>query len=440
MKISPEFRRNLWLEITPYRLMGMPLVLGAVFYLAYVSDDYRLGAALSSTSAGLFFLMSLIWGTKQASESIMNEIRDHTWDSQRMSVITPWQLTWGKLFGSTVYSWYGALICLFVYGLSSDKAPADTLNSMLVLLCAGVLAHAVSLLASLMTIQKERKFNKSQTAGILMLGIAISGPFFSMALDRGTSGATWYGIRFAHGHLLLGSLAAYAAWSVVGVYQLVRRELQMKNSPWAWAGFVLFAMLHVGGFFHSSTTLGGPALAAVSPAHLSAFFVALTTVYFMAFAERKDPIALQGLLKRGAAGQWSRFLERAPRWLLTMVIAAVSGMVVVATAAPGSSGSMAGTVWFVAACLLFMVRDMGLMLFFNLAASTRRADLLTILCLALLYGIFPATLAAMKMEQATLLFWPRADLNPLVGCLAALMEATAMACLVTMRWKKRVIQ
>ena len=51
MIVSPEFRRNLWLEITTYRLISMPVVLGAVFYLSFVSDDYQLGKAVSSTSA-----------------------------------------------------------------------------------------------------------------------------------------------------------------------------------------------------------------------------------------------------------------------------------------------------------------------------------------------------------------------------------------------------
>ena len=33
MHINPEFRRNLWLELTPSRLVGMPLVLGVFFFL-----------------------------------------------------------------------------------------------------------------------------------------------------------------------------------------------------------------------------------------------------------------------------------------------------------------------------------------------------------------------------------------------------------------------
>lgn len=438
MSVSPEFRRNLWLEITPYRLISMPLVLGAVFYLAFVSDDYQLGKAVSTTSAGLFFLIAMIWGTKLASESIMNEIRDHTWDNQRMSVITPWQLTWGKLLGSTVYTWCGAVICIAVYGLSVlDKDPAQALKTMLVLLLSGVLAHAVSLLTSLMALQKERKFNKSQTAAILLLGIVAAGPFFNMALNRGTS-LKWFGVPFAELDFLLGSTLAYTLWAVVGVYQMIRLELQMKNSPWVWFGFVLFVMLHIAGLFHGTPQVGGHAMAAASPTFLAAYFVSLAAVYFMAFAERKDALSLRAVVRLAAAGNWPRFLERAPRWLLTLPITAGAGVAVIATGGAGTSGGVLSIVFFVCASLLFLTRDLGIMLFCNLGTKTRRADMLTVLCLVLLYGIFPATLAAMKIDNATLLFWPRADLQPLVGCMVAGLETIAMGCLVAMRWKKRI--
>jgi hypothetical protein len=188
MESNPEFQRNLWLELTPYRLAGMPLILGAVFYLAFVSDSYRLAGSVASTANGLFFLITMIWGTKLASETVMNEIRDHTWDGQRMSALTPWQLVWGKLFGSTVYTWYGASICLLAYYLAvPDKSTLQAGETVLALLCSGILAHAVSMLASLVVIQKERKFNKSQTAAILLFGIIAAGPFFSMVLGKASA-------------------------------------------------------------------------------------------------------------------------------------------------------------------------------------------------------------------------------------------------------------
>jgi len=435
VSVNPEFRRNLWLEISPYRLIGMPLVLGTVVYLAYVIDNNRMSGGVSSVSAGLFFLVSLIWGTKLASEAIMNEIRDHTWDGQRMSVITPWQLTWGKLFGSTVYTWYGALICLCFFGVSATAGePENVVKTILVLLLSAVLAHAVSLLASLMAIRKERKFNKSQTAAMLILGLVVAGPFFNMVLSR-PSTVKWFSEYHSEIDFLLGSVLAYAVWAVVGVYQMIRLELQMKNGPWLWFCFVLFVMLYGAGFYHGPPQVGRYDLSA-SPEFLAAYCISVGAVYFMAFAERKDFLSLQMVMRLALARNWRRFLEQAPRWILTLPITVFAGIAVLVTARASNSG-LNENIAFVIASLLFMSRDLGIVLFCNLAKNTRRADLLFILCLVLLYGIFPAILSAMKMDDATLVFWPRVDLHPVSVCVAALLESFGVATLVVLRWKKR---
>jgi hypothetical protein len=355
-----------------------------------------------------------------------------------MSVITPWQLTWGKLFGSTVYSWYGAIICIYFYGVSAQgKDQGQILKTVLVLLLSGVLAHSISLLASLMVIQKERKFNKSQTAAILILGIMAAGPFINMALSKGTT-ITWFSFACADLDVLLGSILAYTLWAMVGVCQMLRLELQMKNGPWLWLCFVLFTMLHIAGFFYNEPLRGLHSMAAVSPAMLAAYCISVAAIYFMAFAERKDILSLQAVVRLATARDWRRFLERSPRWILTLPVTILAGSAVVISSLSGGPGTMVTITCFICASLLFVVRDMGIMLFCNLGTVTRRADMLTVLYLVLLYGVFPATLSAMKVDNATLLFWPRADVQPLMGCVVALLEAIAMGFLVLVRWRKRV--
>ena len=437
MSLNPEFRRNLWLEISHFRLISMPMVLGAIIYLAYLTDDNQMAKGVSSVSAGLFFLISMVWGTKLASESIMNEIRDHTWDGQRMSVITPWQLTWGKLFGATLYTWYGALICICFLALSTVESQAGNLpKTMLMLMLTGVLAHAVSLLASLMAIRKERKISKSQTAAILILGLVVAGPFFEMALG-GSSIVKWFSRNYSRIDFLLASVLAYAFWAIAGVYRMMRLELRMKNSPWPWSCFVLFMMLYGAGFFHGSRQVGSHAIASSSPAFLAAYCISLGAIYLTAIAERKDILLLQAVARAVSAGNWRRLLEQAPRWVLTIPITVSAGIALFVTADVPDSGPNQN-IAFVVTSLLFMSRDMAIMLFCNLGKNTRRADMLFVLCLLLLYGIFPAILSAIKVDNATLLFWPRVDLHPVLGCVAALLESLVMTTLVILRWKKEL--
>ncbi len=433
MRTNPELSRNLWLELSPYRLVSMPLILAALFCLAYVSDDYSFSKTVASSAVGLFFVISLLWGTKLASETVMNELRDHTWDGQRMSALTPWELTCGKLFGSTVYSWYGAFFCLAVYWFAaSGNDPWRTLKTLLALIVTGLLAHSVSLLASLLALQKERRFNRSQAALLLFFGLFSAGPFFSLIFNK-SADVSWYGAQYPNLDLLLLSLMAFASWGVIGVNLLMRLELQMKNLPWIWYSFALFLMLYLAGFAGSSSTATAPGLAMAAPVPLVAYFVALGLVYAMAFVERKDFISLQGLLRLAASREWLPILERSPRWLLTVPLVFLAGLWLLLTARSGT-GSLAA---FVAANLCFLGRDLGIMLFCNLGKNRKRADLLAIICLALLHGVIPAIFTVMKMNSATLLFWPRIDLSVLMPCTAALLELLLVAWLVSFRWRQR---
>lgn len=440
MESNPEFRRNIWQELTPYRLAGMPLILAAVFYLAFVSDDYRLAGTVAGAANGLFFLITMIWGTKLASETVMNEISEHTWDGQRMSALTPWQLVWGKLFGSTAYTWYGTAICLLVYYLAvPDKSELEAVKTVLALFCAGILAHAVSMLASLLVIQKERKFNKSQTAAILLFGLMAAGPFFSLVLGK-ASNVTWYGNTYAGLNFTLATVAAYALWAIMGLYQLMRRELQMQNSPLAWYGFVIFLMIYFGGFFSDTEPNGKALFAGTSPALLTGWFVAVAATYFMAFAERKDLISLRQLVRLATAGDSRRFLERAPRWLLTLPVVVLTGVLLVVTASAATPGATLKLASFAIAGICFLGRDLGIMLFCNLAKANRRADLLTIVYLVMLYGIFPATLSVMHQTGATVLFWPRPDQSALPVIIVPLLEMLLVFYLLSLRWQKRLAE
>jgi hypothetical protein len=436
MKGNPEFARNLWLEITPQRMLIMPMVLGALFLLAFVSDKYSFADSVATTAIMAYLALALLWGTKQASESVMNEIRDHTWDSQRMSSISPMDLAIGKLFGSTIYSWYGALICLTVYALSvQPKKSGDPLMMVLVFLLGGIFAQSVGMLASMMAIRKDRKLTRGQTAGFLILGVVVTLPFFGVVVESHLP-VEWYGVTFDWTPFLISSLFCFTFWAIAGIYQLMRVELQVRNMPWLWYGFVIFLMVYAAGFTMTAKVANESTLGAAPPPLFAAFFVALATTYFMAFAERKDFILISVLMGQVRNKEWRTFLERSPRWILTLPLAMIAG-VILALSGSGDLGARVKLLAMVASLLFFTFRDLGVMLFCNLGGSTKRADMLTVLYLSLLYGIVPTIFEVMGFKSATLLFWPRIDLYPFLGAALALLEAIAMACLVKRRWLMR---
>ena len=75
----------------------------------------------------MFFVV--LWGTRSAALSVVGEIRERTWDSQKLSSIGPSQMVWGKLFGATFANWFGGALCLpFILGpngCSHGRAPAS---------------------------------------------------------------------------------------------------------------------------------------------------------------------------------------------------------------------------------------------------------------------------------------------------------------------------
>jgi hypothetical protein len=235
---------------------------------------------------------------------------------------------------------------------------------------------------------------------------------------------------------MLVSLTAFTVWALVGVYQLMRRELQMINSPFAWLVFLIFLMVYCGGLVAGTKVPANDPFQGVNRPVLVAFYLAVAASYLVAFIERKDLLALQRVVRLAKGREWVKFLQRAPRWLLTFPLGIVMALGVAATA---GADVKAGTevAAYVAAVIFFQARDLGILLFCNLAQANKRADLLTILYLFLLYGIIPGILQAMHQSELTVLFWPRPDRSPFL-LIVPLVEMLAVFYLLSARWKKRV--
>ncbi|HAD04689.1 MAG: hypothetical protein A2091_01690 [Desulfuromonadales bacterium GWD2_61_12] len=428
---NPELRRNLWLELTPHRLVGMPLILAVIFLLLYILDDYRFADGVANGAVGLYTLLAVLWGTRQAAETIISEIRDHTWDSQRMSVVGPWSMTLGKLFGSTIYPWYGGLLCLAVYAAAAPTHEVPLTESLLILLGIALFSQSVALLASLQAIRKDRRYSRSQAAAFLILGLGLGLPLLSLAFE-GNQSILWYGIPVDLTDLALLSLYAFLGWAVIGVARLLRSELQMKSTPLVWCAFVLFAMVYVAGFFNAgSEDLPLPLL------HLyAALVVGVTLTYGMAFSERKDPVAFHRLLQACARRNWRDFWLHLPLWgaTLPLVAIAVGGLLLrdLAGSAPAGAGFSGVTA---VAVFAFLLRDLALLLYLNLGRVPRRADMVAVLYLGLLYGVIPIIFATLDLDRLTLLFWPRWDMAPLPTVLAPVGELGLVAWLLIRRWQ-----
>ena len=274
MSGNPEFRRQLWLELTPYRLAGIPLLLAGVFYIAYLADNSRIGAAMETASVVIFLGLTFLWGNRQAAESVIAEMRDRTWDWQRMSSIDPWSLSWGKLFGSTICAWYGGAFCIAVYFAATGDPAYDSIRMAAMLVLGAVFCQSSGLLAGLQLIViKDRGYSRSFSSGFILLSLLALPAIIPKMTHKGSF--FWYGAEYFKTDFLIGSLLCFDSWLIAGIYFLVREEFKFRTAPVAWPAFTLFMMIYAAGFAGNF-----PEKSCFSPSRLMvAFAVACVLTY-----------------------------------------------------------------------------------------------------------------------------------------------------------------
>jgi hypothetical protein len=442
--MNPEFQRCLWLEFTPQRLVVMPLVQIFIFGLMIASRDSMPWESLGITAYWLALGLGGLWGTRVAAESVVGEVSEGTWDQQRLGSLSAWSMTWGKLFGSTVFIWYGCLpsLAVLLVTTAARAGPAEALFHTGVLVLMLVLAHAVALMGSLHAALRGTVLGH-RAAFILQLGglVALL-PFAPVALDGYLDGfggeAIWYGEPWPVQWMLSLSLVAFTCWALLGCHRLMSEELRLRNGPWAWLAFVLFCMAYAVGWRWDTGTGLDRALATAAQApwvHSAAIATAsaLLLAYLALFAQPKDPVELRRLQAELARGQRTAAAASLPLWLCTLPLAA--GAVLLAVLA-GSAAEHLSLWVLLAGALAFFVRDAGLVMLLNLGPRRERADAAALLYLLLLYGLAPSLLGAFFALDTSGWLYPAYDGSLLSGLAPAMLQACVLWWLVYSRWTR----
>lgn len=467
MRISPEFRRNLWLQLTPMRLWAVPGVILSIFLIIFLiqsnstdSEIEAIGRSYHSASLLIIGFVTVIVGTVGAALGVLEEIKNRTWDQQRLTSMRPWEMTWGKILGRTALSWYVAMwtIPFALFGaLTQESEAAGFLVAQLVLfLIWGLMAHATGLLLSLISLQKNRKAGTIAAIGLSIValfysGFATLGPYSDVRsceyLDFSERWAcysetySWYSLDYNTVWFPLLIALVFAGWSLFGSYRAMSKELQFEIGPWGWLGFVVFQMFFLPGFITADDT-GGLSL---STARMGmAIVIAGAAFYLTLFNEPKKVVdyrKLQNLWKRG---NLEKFWLRFPAWGYVYGItslAAITYMLQVAlfeTEADSNSLLIAGVV----SAGLFTLRDVGLVLFFNIREKLG-GDGWALFSLFLLYGVIPFLITILLLVDssndsliALAPFWPvAAEEGWLIGVTPIAIQVIAIGFLVSLRWK-----
>jgi hypothetical protein len=438
--MNPEFRRNLLLELTLHRLVAMPLIL-LLLYGAVGLIDY--GDTLSSTAGFVMLLLLVAWGSRLAADSVLGEVAGRTWDSQRMSALGPWSMSWAKLLGSTVFVWYGAVLSspALVYG--QDAGFLDLLRMFLV----GLFAQALALFSSLVIqrLRPERlKFHVMQAQIVSIVG-AIT--LWNLLQSNFTNVVDWYGFAIGSAEFSFFSGLAFTAWCCFGAFRLMRAELQFRCWPVGWTAFTLFCAVYAAGFMPAriaDSVVDGPGGGIILQL-LMAHIVIVGLTWLAAFAEPKGFVRLRRWRDAIRSGSPRDILRVMPTWAPGLLMALVTGVLILVLslltegfyhyaadayllAATGSAGA------FSAALFLFLLRDIGIIHFLTMDGRGRRALLSALVYFGVLYALLPVILYAIDLEDVIPVLVPSPVGHPVVVIVPVLIQACLVAGLIGWRW------
>lgn len=235
MKQNAEFIRNLWLQISAARLIGAAAMIALVVIVIFASVTSRPWEVVMTFASAALSLVLIFWGATVARATIHDEIRANTWNQQRMSGLTPWQITWGKLFGGTAFIWCISLAVLLLWCVArvASGDAQGLLPSVLTWLAAGVATHAVAMIAAVGFRSSDGSRVEPIPVGVLIVALLVATQSAVPFVLLGERGSRWYGHAFTQPELMLLLIVPIALWAVIGARRSIQREMQETLAPWA---------------------------------------------------------------------------------------------------------------------------------------------------------------------------------------------------------------
>lgn len=442
---TAELYKSYRLNISTHRLIITPLVMLAIYCITFINSRQPL-AALSSVSLTFYTLFVIFYGALCASSSFTQELRQKTWDNIRLSSLSIRDLVFGKLFGMTIYAWYGGVIAfaVLVFSLLLQGALFQHLPDLLLVLIAGVFVHVVAMIIDLQALQVA-SISRAGFANILVLIFAI---FYSSVFLMGTASTgimsafsradilwgntlSWYSTQWSVLSFIILSSAIFLAWALLGVYRQLRELMFCKSLlPWAWAGFVLFLIFYSNGFvFKVSFYQEYPAAR-----YANALFVSAMSAYAIISYKAHSLTDYRLLFKHFQSGQWLRFAEGIPLWSISYVLSLFSAVFIMLNFPANSFVSTTSFNAFVLGVLLFVLRDILLILYFSFSPKAKRSLFMGVVYLLILYVLLPTLLTTIGLSSVAWYFFPPID----AGSYAKLLPGIIQVVLVLWLLRKRI--
>lgn len=438
LRINPEFTRNLWLELTIQRLIAMPIILSGLFFLIFYTVK-EVSSALNWTLLMYFILVS-IRGTSLVSRSIIKEIRSKTWDFQRMTIINPWSMVWGKLFGSSIHSWYGGIIIIIVYFSCIFLVSEPFLYFKLGILAIifSLFLQSMSMLSALIGIRsyrengKEGKINHTVFYTFTIFLLIISMTIFSWPDNNLLRAVRWYVFYLNAIDLTMLTIFLFTVWAFIGLYRLMRTELQFQNTPWIWLYFQCFLFIYFTGFLFN--IIGLSISGFIFSSLIIFYFTSIILTYMATFFDSKNIVDYERLQRNIKFKAYHELIEDLPLWMLSLLVSVLMVYFIVLliffidiseiNKLPINFTEITSfkIAIFCLSILCFTIRDISILMYLGFSRRNRNEDLLSIIFLAILYLLVPEILHAINLDGLTSFFYPMLGRGLISGLFPILIE------------------
>jgi hypothetical protein len=415
MMNNPEFKRNIWLELSLHRLIAAPVLLGLIFFVLIQNDNGAGAGMTNSIAKSIFVIATILWGSHLAFSSVSDELQNRTWDNQRMSALSPFKLAWGKLFGATAFAWYIGVPCLIAMLITPSMTYDSTVQisnvSVVIGLILGALfAQALAFVSALIA----AKSNAAVPRGISLLFLFVLMPMVGQFLfDTRQSAQLWYGYDFTRNGFINASLLAFTAWTWLASYRVMQSALQIKIKPWVMLSFVLFSAFYLLGFYNSRHIGDFASLA---------FILAVSMAYLGALTEKRDLVSVRRCINPWLAQNPASALKETPYFVVLALFSVLALLLtLVGTSIDDNfffKNALHGQpfIWLGLVVILLMLRDIGLLYYFSLSKKPQRALMTTFFYLIVLYVLLPLLLP----NSVGLIAFPLKSLTQSTGVYGAL--------------------
>ncbi len=390
---NPEFLKSIWLEFSMARVVLMPVILSLVVITALVvGEEARQDHRLLNMIHTFTVLVLIVYGSWLAAQAYLSEVNDNTWIFQRMSSIPAWKMTIGKLFGGTLFAWYGGICGAVVYLVASAMVTkaiviVSPLVDLLAVFLTALLSQAVCLLAAFYLAERnpiKSRLNSFFSIGVGFVFLVLLGGFYN------SSSKVWWGMSVSMSTLYFAFGGAFAVLAILGVHSKLRRELQRGDTPFVFVAFVFTLLTFVMGF--QGERVDVPLRTLLPGLALLGFLTVALSV-----GDNNDVSKFRHLWLYIGRRQWRRVFETVPLWVLSFAIfSLVTVVALVLQTTGGAFKFFAAPVndWekmeFAPAKLwLLVLRDVGIVLWLSAALKRRHADLIVFACLTVLYVFLP---------------------------------------------------